>query len=293
MSLWFHTAAAGRLLSRRTGPVIRMILVALFGSLWCVIGAVWTIATWRSIQDQARSIQVDVFLRPTASDRDARTLDRAIAQLPSVDHVRLIREQEVWREFSGDVDVDDDLRAVVAMPRIVRFWPRAERASVAELDATSAHLERAFADRVEQVVWSRELAEVVESRRRDLLVLAGVAGSLSVVLFLLALVYAFRAEIHVAGGDLRVGTLLGARAGWIAMPHLIVSAVSGAIGLLLALAIIAGSAPMVLDQVPWVGVVRMQEIGIIVGALAVPGFLVCWWQSWAAGRAAVRRGSTV
>ena len=290
MSLWFHMTAAGRLLTRRKGPVLRMVLVALIGTLWCMVGGVWTLATYRSIERQAETIQIDVFLRPSATDREARVLTRTIAALPEVDQARLVREQEVWREFSGDIDVDEALRAVVSMPRIVRFWPKATHASVRALEATTANLEKAYGDRIDQVVWPRNLAEVVELRRQDLLVLGSVAGALSVVMFLFALVYAFRAEIHVAGGDLRVGTLIGARAGWIAMPHLMVSMISGLLGLLLALAIVAVAAQYAPQFVPWVGVVHPNELGIIAGALAVLGFLVCWWQSMAAGRSAIRKG---
>ncbi len=291
MSLWFHTTAAGRLLARRKGPVVRMVLVALIGTLWCMVGGVWTIATYRTIERQAESIQVDVFLRPSATDREARVLNRTISALSAVDRSRLVREQEVWREFSGDVDVDEDLRAVVTMPRLIRFWPKARHASVAELDALAASIEKAYGDRVDQVVWPRQLATVVESRRSDLVVLGTVAGALSVVMFLLALVYAFRAEIHVAGGDLRVGTLIGARAGWIAMPHLLVSSISGLLGLLLALALVAVGAQYATSYVPWVGVVHVNELGTIAGVLAVLGFSVCWWQSLAAGRAAIRKGA--
>lgn len=291
MSLWFHMTAAGRLLTRRKGPVFRMTLVALIGTLWCMVGGVWTIATYRSIEHQAETIQVDVFLRPSATDREARVLTRNIAMLPAVDQARLVREQESWREFSSDIDVDEALRAVVTMPRIVRFWPKAQHASVAELDALATNLEKAYGDRIDQVVWPRTLADVVEARRRDLLVLGTVAGALSVVMFLLALVYAFRAEIHVAGGDLRVGTLLGARAGWVAMPHLLVSVMSGLLGLLLALAVVAVGAQYAMEFVPWVGVVQVNELGVIAATLAVLGFLVCWWQSMAAGRTAIRKGA--
>ena len=291
MSMWFQITAAGRLLQRRKGPVLRMILVALLGTIWCVVGSVWTLSTFRSIEQQAQTIQVDVFLRPAATDAEARALARTINALPSVDQARFVREQEVWQELSGDIDVDEELRDVVDLPRIVRFWPRAEHATLAELSATTANIERVYADRVDQVVWSRTLAEVVDARRRDLIMLGSIAGGLSIVMFILALIYAFRAEIHVAGGDLRVGTLLGARSMWIAFPHFFVSVISGAIGLLLAIAVIAAVVLYARSYVPWAESIRLEELAMIIGALGSFGLVVSWWQSISAGRKAVRQGA--
>lgn len=289
--MWFHLTAAGRLLARRRGPVARMVLVAWIGTLWCLVGGVWTLATFRTVQREAESIQIDVLLRPTTTDADARAMARDIASWRAVRDVEFLREQEVWQEFSGDVAIDDHLRSVVAMPRIVRFWLRAHAATPKNIEAKAARLERRYSDRVEQVVWSEAYARVVAERRRDVAMLGSVAGILSLLFVIIALMYAFRAELHAAGGDLRVGALLGARASWIAMPHFLVSMIAGALGVLLALGVLAIAVPSLHDRLPWMDTVHLSDVVFFVLILAVLGILAGWWQSLMAGRRAVRHAA--
>lgn len=287
--MWFHLAAAGRLLSRRRGPVVRMVLVAWIGTLWCVAGGVWTLATYRSVQEQASSIQADVVLRPTATESDVRTIVRALRLRQDVRTVDVLREQDVWMEFAGNVQIDDDLRSVVAMPRFIRFWSTSSGGTARTIQHLARSLEQRYPQQIEEVVWSRDLATMVDARRRDVLILGSVAGGLSLLFFLVAVAYSFRAELHAAAADLRVGSLLGARTLWIAMPHILVSIITGAIGMLLALAIVAAGTPMILMKLPWVATVRLQDVVVMVLGLAAAGLLSSWWQSVAAGRRALRR----
>lgn len=288
MSLWFHAGAAGNLIKRRRGPVMRMVLVAFIGTLWCVAGGVWTLSTLRDIQTETSQVQVDVFLNSETSDRQARAIARGVAAQPSVLRARLVHEEDVWNEFAGLVEVDDDLRTVVTMPRLVRFSPQQRNVSFKAINLTVGGIEAAYRDHIDEVVWPQAYVQMLDARRRDLILLGGASGILSLVMFLLALVYAFRAEIHVAGGDLRVGALLGATTGWIAMPHLIVSALAGATGLVIAFGAIAGTAEFVVARLPWLAAVRIEELGYMAALLAFLGFVVCWWQSRRAVSVAIR-----
>ena len=57
------------------------------------------------------------------------------------------------------------------------------------------------------------------------------------------------------------------------------------------LALIAGTAGFAIERLPWIGAVRINEVAMIGAGLAGLGSVVCLWQSYAAGRAALRRRS--
>ena len=142
--MWFHFSAARLLIKRRKGPVFRMMIVAFIGTLWLVGGAVWTLSTYRDIQQQAMNVQVDVLLNTVTSDQEARSISRRVAAMPEVDRSRLMHEMDVWREFTGEVGVDDDLRSVVSMPRIVRFSPTAAAATREDVERVVSNVESRY-----------------------------------------------------------------------------------------------------------------------------------------------------
>ena len=289
MSLWFHTSVAGKLLRRRKGQAFRMVAVAMIGAVWCIAGASWTLATWRDLDEQASRVEIDILVKEATSDRDARHLSREIFALPQVKESRLIREGEVWSEFSSEVQVDEDLRTVVTLPRIVRFSVAPSSATLAKIEALTASITNSYPDRVSQIVWSKQYVRSVEARRRDLILLGSAAGILSLVLFLISLAYTFRAEINATRGDLEVGAQLGAKSAWLVAPHLFVSGVSGLIGLGLAVGVIVLLLERATVRIPSLSHVRLEEIGMMAAVLVVAGILVSWWQSTSAARIAVKR----
>lgn len=288
MSLWFHMMAAGQLMKRRKGQVLRMTAVAMIGVLWCVVGGLWTLATWRDIDRQAAEVRIDLLVRAEATDSAARAVVRELAELTSIDHVRFVRENEVWREFSGEVGADDDLRAVVSMPRLIRLAPKADAATSGQLLLMTSSVLSQFGDVVYDVAWPRAYVDVLDARRRDLMILTIIAGTLSLVMFVLAASYAFRAEIHAAGGDLRVGALLGASSVWVAMPHLIVSVLAGIAGVVLAGGVVAVGARYAVERLPWIRTVKLDEVILLLSALAVVGLMVSVSQSLLAALSAQR-----
>lgn len=279
MSLWFHWRAAMQLLKRRKGPVIRMVAVAMIGALWSVVGGSWFLATWRDIDRQASEVRIDFMVRSEADDAAVREAVQDIGELPAVDHARYVRENEVWREFSDEVGADDDLRAVVTLPRFIRVVPLVDACTTNQLTLMTSSLLSRYQEVVHNATWPREYVRVLDARRRDVVVLAIIATALSLVMFVLAVAYAFRAEIHAAGGDLRVGMLLGASRLWTAMPHLLISMIAGAIGVVLSAGIIAAVANVTLEHVPWLARVQAHEVALILVGLSGLGILASLWQS--------------
>ena len=111
-------------------------------------------------------------------------------------------------------------------------------------------------------------------------------------MFMIGLVYAFRAEIHVAGGDLRVGSLLGAPPRWIATPHILVSMFSGFIGLVLAGGAIYALIATSIDKAPWLKAVKYEEFAMMAIGITSIGLVLSIWQSMREARRAVRTMDT-
>jgi hypothetical protein len=68
-----------------------------------------------------------------------------------------------------------------------------------------------------------------------------------------------------------------------------VSVMAGAIGLFTAFGLIIASHSVVLDTMPWLGLVEWQEIALIGGVIMVLGLMVSWTQSTSASKTALRR----
>lgn len=286
MRAWFHRSAASALLKRRKGPVGRMILVSFASCLWFFAGGSWIVATLRDMDRQASEISIDVFLNPEVSDSSGHQLTSTLRLMPDVTRSTFFDESAMWKEFSEDVGVDDELHQIVDVPSVIRLslTPR----SVHEKDVVvlSHAIEREYPEIVSEVVWPRQLIRLLDERRQDVLLLGIAAGILSFVLFIFALAYAFRAEIHRAGADLYVGVVLGADPSSIAMPHLFVSMVAGALGLLLAFSATCLAGLYLNEQLKWVQFVHVSDVGMMSAVVLVVGGIVCVQQSlYAAHRA--------
>ncbi|MBK6290637.1 MAG: hypothetical protein IPI24_00805 [Ignavibacteria bacterium] len=290
MSLWFHMQGAGRLLTRRKGPVVRMIFVAFIGTVWCLSGAVWGVAVWRDLDRRAMEMSVDVIGPNDSLDVAIRAMAADMRKRPSIIGVRLMSGDAVWREFAHDMRLEaDDLREVASVPTILRLNLRPNMVSLAATDRFVRSLKDIYPEATSSIVWPRAYVEMLDSGRRDVIVFGGVAGILSLILFFLSVTYAFRAEIHRAGSDLRVAALLGASTSWIAAPHLIVGLVAGAIGLALGSGVVLLARPYALQHAAWLQTVRITEIVAWTSFVVIAGIALSWWQSAISVRGATRR----
>lgn len=290
MSLWFHMQGAGRLLTRRKGPVIRMVFVALVGTVWCLSGAVWGVAVWRDLDRRAQEMSVDVIGPQDSLDVAIRAMAADMRKRPSIAGVRLMSGDVVWREFAREMRLEaDDLREVASVPTILRLNLRPNMVSVTSTDRFVRSLKDMYPEATASIVWPRDYVEMLDAGRRDVIVLGGVAGVLSLILFFLSVTYAFRAEIHRAGSDLRVAALLGASVSWIAAPHLIVGLVAGAVGLTLGTGLVLLARPYALEHAAWLHTVHVVEIVSWTAMIVVSGVVLSWWQSASSVRGATRR----
>lgn len=288
--MWFHIQAAGRLIARRTGPVLRMVLVALVASTWCIAGGMWALGTWRDANARASAMTIDVVCDNDSTGAATRELARALARKQGVVEAHLLTSDAVWREFSREMKiVDENLRAVAAFPSVVRVRLAPDYVSTERVERITADIRLTSRGTISSIAWSRPYVAMVEELRRTLVVFGGAAGIVSLILFGVAISYAFKAEVHRAGTDLRVADVLGASMRWIAAPHLLVGLISGATGLLLSVALIIALRSSSQHLAPWVRSVGVHEVGYAAGVLAIVGVIVSWVQSLLAVREAMRR----
>ena len=288
--MWFHIQGAGRLLTRRKGPVTRMILVALVGTVWCLAGGALGLSVWRDIDRRAGEMIVDVVMQHHTTDAEIRSIVADLRRRPSVARADYLSSEQVWKNFSQELKLEsDDLREVAAVPRIIRLRLQSRIVSVSKTVVFIRSVQDTYPESIDRIVWPRAFAEMIDSSRRDVIGFGGVAGTLSLILFLLAVAYAFRAEIHRAGADLSVAALLGATPGWIAAPHIIVGGVCGLVGLVFGVTLVVIAREIGSASAPWISSVSAVEI--LVGALliAMLGLLMTWWQSIISVRRIARR----
>jgi len=256
-----------------------MFLVAFASCVWFFAGGSWIIATLRDADRQATDVVFDVFLQPDVTDSSGRALVRTLRLMPNIASASLKDANSVWKEFSTEVGIGEELQSIVDVPSIIRC--KLKPNAVHETDALllAAAIERQYPQLVKEVVWPKQLVALIDARRQDVVLLGSAAGALSIVLFIFALAYAFRAEIHRAGEDLRVGVVLGASPVSIAMPHVVVSCTAGFLGLAIAYAVVLAAGMNLGSKLTWIRLVSPTDLGLMSIALACVGILVCWQQS--------------
>lgn len=289
MSLWFHFQGAGRLLARRRGPVMRMVVVAMVGTIWCLAGTTWGVAVWRDLDRRAQEMSIDVIGSIDSTNQAITTMAHDLRRRPSVASVSLMNGDAVWREFSREMHLEtDDLRDVAAVPPILRIHLRPALVSVTTTERFVRSLKEMYPEATSEIVWPKPYVEILDAGRRSVLVFGLVAGVLSLILFLIAIAYAFRAEIHRAGSDLNVAALMGASVSWIAAPHLLVSLAAGAIGLILGAVFVVIARPYAFLYAEWLAQVAVGEILFWSGLIGLLGIMLSWWQSFVAVKGASR-----
>jgi cell division protein FtsX len=288
MSVWFHLRATSAIIRYRPGAVIRMLLVALAGSLWLLAGGWWSLATWRSLQQEAAEVRMELFLLPGTPDSVSSSILRGVRAHPAVAAAQLVHEQQVWDEFRMRVGVSEDLRDVVQMPRIVRARLRSEHVSTKQLILLSSALALNHRANCSEVVWPRELVRSLDARRADVAMLGTVAAALSVAVFGIGLWYAFRSELNHAAADIRSAATLGASAWWSAAPHILLGVSTGLLGLGLAVGLLLLGRANAIDRLQWLSSVESADMGLMALAIAAMGLMLALWQPLMAARDAGR-----
>ncbi|MBU3741640.1 MAG: hypothetical protein FGM24_05070 [Candidatus Kapabacteria bacterium] len=278
MSFWFHVAAARSVLGRRRRPVARMVLTSMAATLWCLVGGIWALATWRETQTMASQTIMELFVPDGVTPDATSQILTTLRAMPAFASVRVVDAETVAQIFQKDIGIDQGLVDIMRPPTIIRCTMRPDAVTVAGMTMTSTACRSAF-PLLSGAYWSRDYVYAIERRRSDIMVMGSVAGLLSVVMFVLAILYAFRAELHQAESDLKVGVLLGASPSFVAMPHVLVSSAAGTAGLAIAGGLLAAAWPQITARASWLTSVQPHEIVMMAATLAVAGLVVCWWQS--------------
>lgn len=287
MKVWFHLHAASRILSKRRGPSLRMFLVALIGSLWCVLGAGWCLSEWREVERKAGEIDVDVLVSESAQEFEVSSMVTDLQRRQAVTRASALSSEEVWQEFIGELHIaDNDLRKAATTPRLVRIRMAPSNVSVVAIERFVVTIEQSWPHVAEHIAWPSSLVSLIERGRRNVIVLGSTAGLLSIFLFFFALAYAFRAEIDSAGADLSVEAVLGATPFWAATPHILVGILAGGVGLAVTLTAVFFGWDYAVEYIPTLANVKPNELVLFVCAMFPFAALLSLWQSVSAVRAA-------
>jgi cell division protein FtsX len=266
-----------------------MVAVAFVGTIWCLAGTALGLGVWRDLDAQAARCTIDVVVREYSSEASLSTMVSDLRRRGIVSSAQLMNSDDVWTDFARDLQIrSQDLRDVAHVPAIVRVRLQPASLDRRTVESFITSVRTTYPESVETIVWPESYVDMIERGRRSLVVFGGAALLLSLVLFVVAVSYAFRAEIHRAGADLRVADLMGATPTWIAMPHLIVSLLSGVAGLILGVGLAVGVRAPAIMHAPWLQTVRIEEILLAAAAVAVLGLLLSWRQSVRAVTRAVR-----
>jgi len=276
MSMWYHLPTVGSMLRKRMRIAIRIFFVALFGSLWCLAGGVWTLATWRDIEQATGQVTVDVYFASGTPDSVILEARQYIAESPFVAAAWRVQAEQVWRQFESELNLSNDstLRTIVEMPRIIRVLPKANHVSVPELSALADAIRRSGWDSIAEVPWPQTYVSLLDRRRADLLVMGSIAGGLSLALFAVVLLSSLRAEFDRARADVAVAHLVGASRLFVAMPHILLAVLCCFVGI----GVSAGGTALLWQDLvvawqDWLGVVLAEEVGVA-GALLLGGSVV-------------------
>lgn len=276
MSMWYHMSSVGSMLRRRSRMAMRITLVALFGSMWCLAGGVWTLATWRDIEHATGQVTVDVYFESSTPDSVILEARQHLAESPYVAGAWRMQAESVWQQFENELRLSKDstLRTIVEMPRIVRVLPKANHVSVAHVSDLVTAIRRAGWSTVTDVPWPQSYVAALDRRRADLLVMGTVAGGLSIFLFAVVLLSSLRAEFDRAHADVAIAHLVGAGRSFVAMPHILLAVLCCVVGIALS---VGGTAILWQDYVvrwqDWLATVRVDELGVA-GASMIAGCII-------------------
>jgi cell division protein FtsX len=266
-----------------------MVLTAVVGSLWCIVGAAWITAQWRETDELARAARMEVFVQTDSTHDRARALAVVARRINGVSAVTMTESADVYASLMKDLELSEaDLAGIVQLPDQLTISVVPEHCTVADLTLIAASITRTSPD-VVRVVQPLDYVQMVERRRTDLFVLGGVASVLSAIMFIIAIFYAFRAEVHAAAGDLTIGRALGAGTWFMATPHILVSLVAGGLGLAAGMGLVIAAWPELVTRVVQFRFTQLQDIYITTGAVAIVGVMLTAVQSWWAVRRAVRK----
>ncbi|HCN06127.1 MAG TPA: hypothetical protein DIS79_10960 [Bacteroidetes bacterium] len=276
MKMWFATNMAWKLLQRRRGPVLRMVLTSFLTALWVVGGIIWALAAWRDVVRQTVDVRIDVVMASTASDSITIATLKAIRKIEAVQQAYIVDDEAVWEEFATDLGLADDAaKSLAALPSIIRV--------ALKYNNTSKHGAESFeflllnlpqADNVDVVATPDVTLVRLDERRYHLIIVSLLAGILTLAVVSTAIGYALRAELHRAEEDFPVVSLLGASSWQSIRPHMLVGMFCGALGLAGATGVIVGTRQSALQVWPWLESVTVYEIALALGGLAVFGAIV-------------------
>jgi len=174
----------------------------------------------------------------------------------------------------------------------VRFRPAVANVNGKWLSMVGNSISSMYTLDIEKVIWPADYVNMIDARRMDITMFGGAAGILSLFVFLIALQYAFRAELLLAARDLKVMSSLGASPFWSAAPHFMFGLTCGAVGFAFAIGGFLIVRPYLLGGAAWLSTVTLVEILALTAVLSGIGVIFAFIQSLTSARKSYRLRGT-
>jgi len=243
MRIWLaaHVQACERALARfRSQPIGTLLSVAVIGiAITLPLGLYLLFANISAAASRANTDpNVNIYLALSASDQDARELEKRLKQLAGISQVRFVSKESALAEMKKTANLADLLAGLETNP-----LPHALTLRPASTDPdTLAALRKTISalPKVEHVVldfeWAQKLKRFATFAER-LVLLLGIVLAAAVV-FVTG--NTIRLQILTQKDEIEVSQLIGATRRFIRRPFLYFGAVQGLLAGLVAIAIVAG-----------------------------------------------------
>lgn len=251
MKIGFFAREAMRSLGRNAAPSFAALATILLTML--VIGVFIPIvqATTGAANDVRQRVLVDVYLKRSASARDAERVRAMLLDTPNVKRVEFISKQQAYEQQRKKDPEAFDLLGANPLPDTLRITPEDPDAVLeikSDLAPAAAGGGRTPVDQsIDEVRDRREDTTKILQVTRFVKLMAGTLGALLIAASIFLIANTIRLSLYARRREVEVMKLVGATDWFIRWPFVIEGVIVGALGTLLAILLLAVGKIAIID----------------------------------------------
>lgn len=272
MSMWMQWQIASASMRLHWTWVMRLVVVCVVTTLWLLVGGQWFLGNYRSAQTEASAVTMQMIILQDVAPNAVETAKQQMRSLSFVKSVNELSEEAVWSSIAGVVDEGEDLRSIVALPKVLQISFVPEDVNGRHLMDYASQLSTTYSNICSDVVWPKKLVASLDARRESLIATGVVTGVLSFVLYLLLMIQVFRSHVLIHQKGFMSHASAGASTRWIVLPNLLVLS----FGVIVGGGIATCAVLLIREQVrtPWTLLIDNSELVIAAAVLASATILV-------------------
>jgi cell division protein FtsX len=267
---YFHRA--GTLIRRRKLPFLRILFIAIILSLTTI----WAVTAYfglRKEQDRlAGNLEISVMIKKQVDTSRIFSLSESLKNYEQIEKVHVISPMLAKIEFEKELGEDTDALFIESpFQWSINFSLKPEYCDHQSVSFILADLRGK--EIVEQTIFNAQAAGAVFARSSMMLTL-GLAGATGIFILSLGfLSYVFRAELLQSPAEWFILQTLGARRGFIAIPHLLFAITACSIGILLGSGIVEILRMQFTIAFPWIMEIPLNWLLMSYGFVLLLGYM--------------------